>query len=256
LVRAAGQGREALAAQIGDVSTCWQLPSSGIKPGHGLLLLEHIRPRARARVLDLGCGPLALHGAFAAKQGAAEVVAVDINPEFISAARATTRGIPDLNIIQSDLLQGVGDRTFDLALFHPPMLPDPAGQLRSRLDGALRYHCGGTTGRETLDEGLRQTASKLADDATMVIGQFEFLGVERPFGDQPCTTDRLQSVGFETVALHHYRVPLTTTLMAFLPVIERGFPRYAFDVHSGMWFHRFTVIIARKVADVLARESR
>lgn len=78
-----------------------------------------------ARLLDLGCGT-GVVGLLARRAGAT-VVAVDIEPAAVQAAREN--GLPDVR--QGDLFAPVAGERFDLVAFNPPYL---AGEPRGRLD--------------------------------------------------------------------------------------------------------------------------
>ena len=76
--------------------------------------------RAGERVLDMGTGS-GVNAILAATRGA-DVVAVDLNPHAVEAARANAErnGVPDrIAISQSDLFENVEGR-FDLVVFDPP----------------------------------------------------------------------------------------------------------------------------------------
>jgi len=86
------------------------------------LLGRIVRDEARAgeRVLDMGTGS-GVNAILAARNGA-EVVAVDLNPHAVEAARANAErnGVADhVTIEQSDLFEAVEGR-FDLVVFDPP----------------------------------------------------------------------------------------------------------------------------------------
>ncbi|MFV3370807.1 methyltransferase [Pseudomonas sp. NY15435] len=78
------------------------------------------------RAVDIGCG--AGPGAILIAQAypEAEVTAVDINPRALDFTRANAclAGIDDLQIRQSNLLDGIGGQ-FDLIVANPPYLLDP-----------------------------------------------------------------------------------------------------------------------------------
>lgn len=84
----------------------------------GRVVLEEAGPGER--VLDMGTGS-GVNAILAATRGA-EVVAVDINPHAVEAARANAErnGVPDrVEIHRSDLFEAVEGR-FDLVVFDPP----------------------------------------------------------------------------------------------------------------------------------------
>ncbi len=87
-------------------------------------------------LLDIGCGSGAL-GLVAARAGAA-VVAVDINADAVrcAAANAETNGLR-LEVLRSDLLDAVAQRTFDIIVINPPYFP---GAPRDDADRA--WHAG------------------------------------------------------------------------------------------------------------------
>ena len=84
----------------------------------GKQVLDEVKPDDR--VLDMGTGS-GVNAILAATRGA-EVVAVDVNPHAVEAARANAErnGVPDrIEIRQSDLFGEVEGR-FDLVIFDPP----------------------------------------------------------------------------------------------------------------------------------------
>jgi release factor glutamine methyltransferase len=84
----------------------------------GRVVLDEVRPGER--VLDMGTGS-GVNAILAATRGA-DVVAVDLNPHAVEAARANAErnGVPDrIAISQSDLFENVEGR-FDLVVFDPP----------------------------------------------------------------------------------------------------------------------------------------
>ncbi|NLX48717.1 MAG: methyltransferase [Methanospirillum sp.] len=119
-----------------------------------LLLLEAAFAEVRSddRVLEVGTGS----GHIAASLGgrAARVVALDLNPHAVQAARA--RGV---EVLRTDLFAGVRG-PFDLVLFNPPYLPTMPDE---RLDDWLEYALdGGTDGRRTIARFLNDLPRVLA----------------------------------------------------------------------------------------------
>lgn len=87
-------------------------------------------------VLEIGCGAGLISLAAAAR--GATVTAVDINEHAIRNTRenAAANGI-SLQVIQSDLFEGVPDTTFDLVLVNPPYYP-----AEPKDDYARAWYCG------------------------------------------------------------------------------------------------------------------
>jgi release factor glutamine methyltransferase len=78
------------------------------------------RARAGVRVLDMGTGS-GVNAILAATRGA-EVIAVDLNPAAVAAARANVErhGVADrVTVVEGDLFEGV-EGTFDLIVYDPP----------------------------------------------------------------------------------------------------------------------------------------
>lgn len=101
--------------------------------------LREVRPTDR--VLEVGTGSGYVADGVALR--AAEVVATDINPHAVAAARA--RGV---TVVRTDLFAGfLGP--FDLILFNPPYLPTFPEE---RIDDWLEYALdGGPTGRAVIE---------------------------------------------------------------------------------------------------------
>ncbi len=119
-----------------------------------VLLLEasHAEVRPRDRVVEVGTGSGRIAASLAGR--AASVVALDINPHAVRAARA-----PGVEVVQSDLFAGVRG-PFDLVLFNPPYLPTAPDE---RFDDWLEYALdGGPDGRRTIARFLADLDRVLA----------------------------------------------------------------------------------------------
>jgi release factor glutamine methyltransferase len=89
------------------------------------LLLKHVEELVRGSVLDMGTGSGIQAVAAALKPEVVYVLAVDISPEAVEAAkeRATHAGvISKMRFQVSDLFTNVKER-FDWIIFNPPYLP-------------------------------------------------------------------------------------------------------------------------------------
>lgn len=73
-------------------------------------LLDELRPTARERLLEIGCGPGTWTREVAARSR--EVVAVDISENMIAEAHKFTQGLP-VNFIHSDFLAAEPEGAFD-----------------------------------------------------------------------------------------------------------------------------------------------
>jgi 16S rRNA (guanine1207-N2)-methyltransferase len=86
-------------------------------------LIENAEIPVTAHVLDVGCGygPIGLTAATLCTKG--HVTMLDINERAVELSRENARknGITNVTIIQSNLLEEVKGRTFDVVLTNPPI---------------------------------------------------------------------------------------------------------------------------------------
>ena len=87
------------------------------------LLIECMEVAPRDEVLDVGCGygPIGLVAAKLAREG--HVVMTDINERALELARlnADANGIRNVTVLQSDRLEAVRGRQFDVIVTNPPI---------------------------------------------------------------------------------------------------------------------------------------
>jgi release factor glutamine methyltransferase len=121
------------------------------------LLLKAALAEARPgdRALEVGCGSgfISLELAFRVDS----LLATDMNPHAVratkeNAAKAKATKAKEIEVVRTDLFQGIGGR-FDLIIFNPPYLPTKKAERDSRwINYALD---GGESGRETIDRFLK-----------------------------------------------------------------------------------------------------
>ena len=120
------------------------------------LLLKHVEELVRGSVRDMGTGSGIQAVAAALKPDVDYVLAVDINPEAVEAAkeRAANAGvISKMRFLVSDLFTNVKER-FDWIIFNPPYLP-------SEGDVEDPTWAGGESGGETIERFLGEATSHL-----------------------------------------------------------------------------------------------
>ena len=120
------------------------------------LLQRHVARLVTGNVLDMGTGSGIQAVTAAQKLDVNHVVAVDINPDAIEAAkkRASEGGVLNkMSFLVSDLFEEI-DGCFDWIIFNPPYLPSEGGQRDPTWDG-------GESGGETIERFLREARGHL-----------------------------------------------------------------------------------------------
>jgi SAM-dependent methyltransferase len=118
-------------------------------------MLDRIGVQAGWRCLDLGCGPMGILGALGRRVGVAgKVVAADINPEQLDAARELTQreGLTNIEFVQADAFDtGLLGESFDLV--HVRFLFSPLGRDETLMQELLRLvRPGGVVVAQEADE--------------------------------------------------------------------------------------------------------
>jgi release factor glutamine methyltransferase len=171
-------------------------------------LLEALRaePGLRGgRVLDLctGSGVLALG---AARDGAGEVVAVDLSRRAVLSTRLNARrhGL-GVRAARGDLFAAVAGRRFDLIISNPPYLPAPSERLpRHRAAQAWDAGC---DGRAILDRICARAREHLDPGGAVLIVQSSVCGERR-------TLELLRESGLEAETVRRRSGPLGPLLRA------------------------------------------
>jgi release factor glutamine methyltransferase len=128
------------------------------------LLQRHVKRLVEGRVLDMGTGSGIQAVTAAQKPDVDWVVATDINPSAIEAAkrRAKKAGVIDkIDFVVSDLFDKIeGD--FDWIIFNPPYLPSDGGIFDPTWDG-------GKIGGETIQRFLNQAKKYLTLNGSILL---------------------------------------------------------------------------------------
>ncbi|MGZ9706038.1 methyltransferase [Pseudomonas sp. GNP013] len=135
-------------------------------------LQQRFEPLRRA--VDIGCGAGVGALVIAQARHAAEVLAVDINPQALrmTAVNAELAGLNNVSVYQSDILASV-EGTFDLIVANPPYMND---------DGQRAYrHGGGALGEQLSLRILEQALQRLSLGGSLVL----YTGVAMVAGIDP-----------------------------------------------------------------------
>ena len=162
----------------------------------GLLAAEACRHiESGERVLEVGTGSGYVADRSMRETGAA-VVAADINPHAVRAAR--NRG---LEAVRTDLVAGFQSASFDAVVFNPPYLPTEPDEERD--DWMERALSGGPDGRAIIDPFLEAVPRVLKTDGAVYILVSSLTGVEN-------VVEHADACGFSAVALADESFPYET----------------------------------------------
>ncbi len=141
--------------------------------GTSLVLRKAIRRYARDgdRVLDMGTGHLGLLAVFCARTRNVQVVAVDVNEEFVENAQfiAKVSEAPNIEFRQSDWFSNV-DGTFDLIFGNVPYVPTDVGLARQQVHAFPEIWDGGEDGLAPARIILENAAHFLEPEGHLLLG--------------------------------------------------------------------------------------
>jgi release factor glutamine methyltransferase len=171
------------------------------------ILADLVTPEAHVLDVCTGSGLVAVSAALA---GARRVVAVDVCPRAVLAARVNawwngTR----IDARRGDLFGPVGGARFDLIASNPPYLPGVAPPDR----GTARAWEGGHDGRAILDRLIDEAPGHLRPGGALLVIHSSVCGLER-------TERRMVAAGLQPEILVRRRGPLGPLLSARAPELE------------------------------------
>ncbi|MBI5568799.1 MAG: class I SAM-dependent methyltransferase [Desulfomonile tiedjei] len=138
-----------------------------------LILRKGIRHYARQgdRVLDLGTGHVGLLAVYCARAHGAQVVAVDVNQEFLENARLVARAsqVPDIDFVQSDWFSRV-EGTFDLIVGNIPYVPSDRRQFLRHVNDYPEVWDGGSGGTTQVRKVLTDVHRFLRPSGLFLMG--------------------------------------------------------------------------------------
>jgi release factor glutamine methyltransferase len=166
----------------------FEVPEALAAPKKGsLFFCRNLQVVPGERVLEIGAG-LGLAAVLAARAGA-RVVATDVVPEAVEAARANARrnGV-EIDVRLGDCYTPVGGERFDLICTNAPQMPTPPG--RERADATALADNGGVDGWLILDRVITGAPDHLRPGGRLLFTIFGFLGRGAAFA-------RLQARGLD-----------------------------------------------------------
>lgn len=168
------------------------------------LLAKHVSNRVYGHVLDMGTGTGIQAVVAAKKPEVVNVVAVDLNPKALDAAkiRAVNEGVKNkIEFICCDLFEKVENR-FDWIIFNAPYLPS-----EGKFDE--RSWVGGVNGFELISRFLLQADEFMKEKGTILLVYSSKTGLnEDDFGFKWEILEK-RTIFFETIfcaSLTHYQV--------------------------------------------------
>ncbi len=163
------------------------------------LFAENLNVASGETVLDLGTGSGILAVLSAAK--AASVLAIDINPFAIRCASQNAQ-INHLNskimFLRASLFTALrADAKFDLILFNAPYLPTEKGEESTWIG---RSWAGGASGREVVDQFIKEAPIYLKDQGRVQLMQSTLTGVEE-------TVSKFKETGLAALVIAEQKLP-------------------------------------------------
>jgi release factor glutamine methyltransferase len=168
------------------------------------LFAENLHPRRNDIVIDIGTGSGIL--GIVAADGAAEVVAVDINPFAVRCAKQNARRndvVDKISFVQGNLFKPIRRGTvFDLILFNAPYLPSEDAE-----DLWLeRAWAGGAVGRKVIDHFICEAPKYLKSNGEILLMQSTLSNVEE-------TLHRLERRGLKPDVIARQDLPFFETIV-------------------------------------------
>lgn len=180
--------------------------------------MHRVNLHAERRVVDLctGSGVVAISAAVA---GAASVMALDTSMSAVRCARANAlaAGV-DVDVRHGSWSRAVEFGPFDLVLCNPPYVPQPPGgdieAIPHHAGPAVAFD-GGVDGRRVLDPLCSAAPDLLGPDATLLLIQSEFSGVD-------ASMTALRQAGLKASVIARQHIPFGPVLTARALWLEHG----------------------------------
>lgn len=154
----------------------------------------------RTTTLEIGCGPSATLSVCLAKhKPELKLTCADINPEFLNSAKVVARhNDVEIAFIESDMMNGLKGRKFDMVFMNPPYLPAANTRHLNISSRDAEFGCGdgGSDGMLVIRQFLDQVPAVLAENGIAV------LGINTRHLSDAVVVSEIERCGFRT--MHRY----------------------------------------------------
>lgn len=213
---------------------------NGYLPKSGILLCNHLSKISKNKsVLDIGtgeCGLLAIH---AAKSGAFSVTGIDLDRKAVEWAKYNGKANKvNVNWLVSDTFPK-GEERFDVIVSNPPQMP---------MRRVSAHDSGGSDGRRQIMKIILNAKKYLKDGGTLILLAFDFLSIDKKYGEQETILNTMRDSGYKTKILSRWEriVRRGGKTEASLAWIKKYYPLFEFkQKRTGELFHKVFVIEAR-----------
>lgn len=214
----------------------------GYIPKSGLFLCTHLSKYIQnKKILEIGTGETGIIAVYTAKNGAAKVLACDIDISTVKWAlmNKDLNKLANLDIIVSDIFENVHE-TFDLIISNPPQMPMIAGTL---------HDSGGLDGRQTVINIIKDSSKFLNKDGALIIQLFDFLGVEKSFNNHISLFELMKQEGLTptTIARQKRYITKGGQTEKSIKNIQKMYPKYSFQTNTEYGkFHEILIVYAKR----------
>lgn len=195
----------------------------GYIPKSGVFLCKSLISLVKNKsLLEIGTGETGVISVFCSKHGAKEIVAADIDNEIVNWAEhnGDLNKIKNITWLVSDKYEKINGK-FDLIVSNPPQLP---------MSGGTLHDSGGENGRNVIDQIITGAKDHLKPKGSIIILVFDFLSVDKKYGERGTIFDLLKNNGFSPSIIGEVERTLNPKGKTFeaLKDIQKYYPEYNF----------------------------
>lgn len=218
-----------------------RIRKGGYTPKSGLLIAEElIKLQINGSALDIGTGEVGFLANCLAALGASSVYATDIDACAINWAKQASEESAKIRWINCDLFpQNLTPGTFSIIVSNPAQMPMPT-------EGHTHDY-GGSDGRKYITQIIERSSNLLCADGRLIMLCFDFLGIDRNYGEKPLAEIALD-YGLQTqvLARHHRSIRKGGQTESNLGWIEKVYPKYSFQKDNDGNYHHEIIVFEMK----------